>query len=134
MDDCNLEFIAWLAKYGRSRCDAIMRQHLRARLDVKDRPERIRVPLGARSVMYAKQNGKCGICGLEMDGRNVSRLDVDHINPNLTGTAFTSRNNLQLTHPTCNRSKGALSVADQAKRYGRTMTDILGGPDDTSDV
>jgi hypothetical protein len=53
------------------------------------------------------------------------KLDVDHVDPNANWQTFNSRQNLQLTHAACNRSKGAASVPEQAKRYGRTMTDIL---------
>ena len=127
------EFNAWLSRYGRSTCDGIMREHLRKRLDVTDRPARIRVSASARRDMYARQSGKCGICGKEMEGGNLSRLDVDHINPELTGPAFNHRSNMTLCHASCNRSKGAASVADQAKRYGRTMNDILRSADEQPD-
>lgn len=128
MQTCKEWFTEGLKLYGYSAVENEIKAWKRRRVP-EDRPERIRVPIGARSVMYAKQNGLCGICGQLMDGKNVSRLDVDHIDPMKTGTAFNHRSNLQLTHPGCNRSKGAASVPEQAKRYGRTMTDILAEAD-----
>jgi len=118
------EFNEWLSRYGRSTCDGIMREHFRKRIP-DDRPARIKVSASARRDMYARQSGKCGICGQPMDGGNVSRLDVDHINPELTGPAFNHRSNLRLTHSQCNKSKGALSLPEQSKRYGKTVAEIL---------
>jgi 5-methylcytosine-specific restriction endonuclease McrA len=118
------EFNAWLERYGRSTCDDIIRKHLRKRVEgVADRPARIKVSLSVRRDMYAKQSGLCGICQQPMDGKNLTRLDVDHIDPSRPD--FNSRQNLQLTHASCNRSKGGASVPEQAKRYGRTALDIV---------
>ncbi len=125
------DFNAWLEKYGRSQCDAIMRKHLRKRLENTDRPARVKVSLNARRHMYVKQSGKCSICGEPMDG-NIQSLHVDHVDPNAKD--FNGRANLRLAHPSCNMSKGGASVPEQAKRYGRTMTDILGGADAENDI
>lgn len=136
------DFNAWLEKYGRSTCDAIMRKHLRKRLQVdgEKRPEREKLSDTQREKMYLRQHGRCGICRRPMDFAdlntrdNTKRLEVDHINVNLEGEAYTHRRNLQIAHKKCNAEKNAMSVPEQAKRYGRTMTDILGGADAENDI
>ncbi len=118
------EFKAWLSRYGRSTCDRIMREHLRKRLEgAENRPPRIKVSLTERKNMFVRQSGICPICGKIMHGGALRNLDVDHVDPN--SPDFNSKKNFQLTHSGCNRSKGALSVADQAKRYGKTVVDIV---------
>lgn len=134
MESCEMDFMAWLAKYGRSSCERVMKNWNRKRLDVVGRTERKRYPWSEYKRIYEQQRGVCPICNLPMAFIR-GQIDMDHRNPNLTGEEFEARSNRAVTHSSCNRSKGALSVAQQTKRYGRTMTDILsGGSDDTSEV
>lgn len=74
---------------------------------------------------YDRQGGICAICGLEM-ARDRRKVAGDHINPNLTEEeGLNSPKNCQAVHKKCNEQKGAMSVPEQAKHYGRTMTDII---------
>lgn len=51
--------------------------------------------------LYEEQNGKCAICGGQLD----SEYHVDHKIPFSKGGG-NERSNLQLAHPKCNQSKG----------------------------
>jgi 5-methylcytosine-specific restriction endonuclease McrA len=55
-----------------------------------------------RSKLYERDNGMCGICGQLVDYWD---MDIDHIVPKSLGGAD-HWDNLQITHPKCNRSKG----------------------------
>jgi len=128
MQTCKEWFTEGLKRFGYSAVGAEVKAWKSKRLENADRPARIKVSLNARRHMYVKQSGKCGICGEPMDG-NIQRLDVDHIDAN--AAEFNARTNLHLTHPSCNRSKGAKSLAEVAKGNGRTVTQMLGGVDDS---
>lgn len=123
---CEVEFKRWLARYGRSRCDAIMRVHFKKRIEPTDRPDRVRLSAAQRRAMYASQKGFCSICREHMM-EDLRVLDVDHVDPNLTGKDFNARKNLALAHPGCNRQKSSKSIPAQAKWQARTMSDILAG-------
>lgn len=123
-DPCRTDFDKWLSVYGRSRCNRVMREHLHKRLDVADRPERKRFPWGEYKRLYEQQRGRCGICKQTL-ALIRGLVEMDHINPNLTGEAFNARSNRQVVCVGCNRSKGALSIPAQAKRYGKPMAELL---------
>jgi len=125
METCKEWFDEGLKQYGYSQVEGVVKSWTRKRLEVEDRPARVKVSPGVRRDMYAKQSGICPLCGDGMDGRNLFKLDVDHINPNLFGSAFNARANMHLCHPSCNRAKGAKSLAEVAKGNGRTVTDML---------
>ena len=81
-----------MAKYGRSECNRIMRTHLKKRLEVTGRPERKRFPWGEYKRMYDQQRGRCPICKQTM-ALIRGLVEMDHVNPNLTGDAFNARDN-----------------------------------------
>jgi hypothetical protein len=72
---------------------------------------------------YNRQNGVCPLCRQDMVLKR-GQIEGDHINPNLED-ALNAPTNCQAVHAKCNRSKGGMSVADQAKHYGRTMKEII---------
>ena len=122
--NCIAELRALREKYGYSAFDIAVKHLNRERLQVKDRPERVRLSPAKRNKLFLKFGGRCHICHELIDPR--SSWDVDHIDPNLSGTDFNAERNLVPTHASCNRGKGALSVMAQAKRYGTTAVEILG--------
>ena len=79
--------------------------------------------------MYFRQKGRCAWCKGPIDVtqiHNTQLIEVDHINVNLTGTAYNHPRNKQLLHAhPCNAEKSAMSLQDQAKHLGRTVTEIL---------
>jgi 5-methylcytosine-specific restriction endonuclease McrA len=129
MESCELDFMTWLAKYGRSSCERVMKNWNRKRLDVVGRPARVKFPWSEYKRMYERQGGLCPLCQ-EIMPLIRGKIEMDHINPNLTGEEFNAKANRQVVCSGCNREKGALSVADQTKRYGRTMTQILITPEE----
>ncbi|WP_019531286.1 HNH endonuclease [Dasania marina] len=52
--------------------------------------------------LHAEQQGVCPLCGNKL---TLDQFDVDHIIPWHWGGG-NERSNLQITHPSCNRSKG----------------------------
>jgi 5-methylcytosine-specific restriction endonuclease McrA len=56
-----------------------------------------------RKVVYERDGGVCGVCGLSVAKREMS---LDHIRPLSKGGEHSYRN-IQLTHGRCNSSKGA---------------------------
>ena len=61
--------------------------------------------------IYAKCNGRCGICGSPV---NFDDMTVDHIIP-LSRGGTNAMDNLRLACRTCNRSKGNLSDEEFCK-------------------
>jgi len=76
---------------------------------------------------YKRQKGICPWCKQPM-ALIKGQLAMDHIDPNRQD--FNDDSNLQVNHPRCNRSKGSMSVADQAKRNGTTYREILSGDEE----
>ncbi len=122
LKDCISELKALRVKYGTSIYDHSVKAINRERLQVSDRPARIRLSPAKRKHLYFQQGGKCNVCGQLVEPDN---FDIDHKNPNLTGEAFNAWPNLAIAHPSCNRSKGADSIPEQAKKLGETMVDRL---------
>ena len=60
-----------------------------------------------RSVVYARDGGRCQLCG--WGPVDPARFDLDHVLPVSKGGVH-SYANIQLTHPWCNDSKGAKNV------------------------
>jgi len=60
--------------------------------------------------LYVKQNGICPLCKRPI---KLDKYDVDHIIP-LRWGGGNEKANLQITHPSCNRSKGA-NIKDISK-------------------
>lgn len=57
-----------------------------------------------RHDLYDEQGGRCAICGRNLGGWVLPHANLDHIIPLVQGGANTV-DNLQLTHPRCNRLK-----------------------------
>ena len=126
LNECQAVFDAWIKEFPRSDCDFVMKRHNRRRLETQDgtRPPRDKTPIGQREKMYMRQRGICPWCKGDMD-LDPHTWDVDHTNPNLTGSAYNHRSNKTLMHKKCNEEKNAMSLEDQAKHLGRTVTEIL---------
>jgi hypothetical protein len=56
-----------------------------------------------RSLLYARDDGRCQLCGLSVD---FFEIQVDHVVPRSQG-GRTEWTNLQVAHPLCNQRKGA---------------------------
>lgn len=128
-------FNAFVEAAGRSNAEHIISAWKRKRLQIGDaaRPERDDISPAERARMYKRQNGVCGICRKPMEYALLKertpgkRLEVDHINPHLSGEDYTAKRNLQLAHGKCNREKAAQTLNEQSKHYSRTVADILTG-------
>ena len=55
-----------------------------------------------RSIIYLRDSGTCGLCGKFV---TLRKYDTDHVLPWSKG-GKTTLNNGQVTHQSCNRSKG----------------------------
>jgi hypothetical protein len=53
------------------------------------------------------------------------KIEIDHLDPH--DPDFNRGENLRVTHATCNREKGANTIAQEAKATGRTMMEIIEG-------
>jgi 5-methylcytosine-specific restriction endonuclease McrA len=65
-----------------------------------------------RSLMYERDNGRCGLCGKKVEYMD---MDVDHVVPASKGGANVW-SNLQISHIRCNRSKGNRVTLSPAAR------------------
>ena len=119
---CLDELILLRGKYGTSQFDHAVKSLMRQRLDAPGRPKRIHVSLNARWKMYRRQKGICPLCNTEM-APDEKLWDVDHIEPDSPN--YNGKDNLWLTHASCNRSKGAKSLIEMAKETGATINEIL---------
>lgn len=73
-----------------------------------------------RRTLFDEQEGVCAICGRNLGGILMPHSDLDHIIPKDQGGANTIEN-LQLTHPKCNRRKsGKREVGIFGKRGVKT--------------
>jgi 5-methylcytosine-specific restriction endonuclease McrA len=130
VDPCESELELWYGKWGMSRCDLAIKKRNRRRVD-RENPKLRRKRSWAEHVrLYKKQRGICGICGSEMVLIR-GEVEIDHKNPSLPPDEFEHERNLQLAHIYCNRHKGAMSLADQAKHYGKTVAEIIGNEGET---
>ena len=116
--------------YAKKRLDPEFRAAAVARVRrwVQDNPERAKenrnevcrrrrarklgVTIGAidRHTIVAAANGLCGICGESLEGR----YEFDHIIPLARGGGHT-QDNLQLSHPRCNRRKNRMLPEEYAE-------------------
>ena len=53
------------------------------------------------TALISRDGHRCGLCEEVLDGP----IDIDHVKPRRHGGHLTDLDNLQLTHPRCNRSK-----------------------------
>jgi 5-methylcytosine-specific restriction endonuclease McrA len=115
-------YLAWRAEFGTSVCDSIVKGENRRRLEGSGREKRKRVSHAKMVKMFFQQHGKCALCGDQLP-TDFKGVEVDHVDPNRED--FNAPGNLQLACSGCNREKGAKSIMEQAKFYGRPVTSIL---------
>lgn len=126
---CRQAYQSWRTTFGTSLCDHVLRAENRRRVDREKPKVRKRRSWGEYTRLYKRQKGLCGICKSEMVLIR-GRVEIDHKNPNLPPDEFEHERNLQLAHDYCNRHKGAMSIAEQAKGSGQTYREILGPEDE----
>lgn len=119
------ELRAIRTRVGYSIFDEAVRSLNRERLDAPRTQKRKSFAWSMVAKLYERQKGICPVCTQPMRLLKSARAEneVDHINP--MAPDFNNPRNLQLLHKSCNRSKSALSVMEQAKRYGITAAEIL---------
>ena len=123
VDDCFDELQALRRKWGTSIFDAADLKLRRMRIE-PGRVKRKRFSNATYSRLYKRQGGLCAECSdpmLFIKGK----MDIDHKDPNLQGDDFNRETNLRLTHPKCNREKGAKSIYEQALSHGETVAETL---------
>jgi 5-methylcytosine-specific restriction protein A len=75
------------------------------------RPNRVPLPPRIKRLVLARDGHVCGICGREIQANES--LDIDHIVPVARGGGD-ELDNLQPSHASCNRSKGARILVEAA--------------------
>ena len=125
--DCVAILKQFRADWGYDRFDSAIRIINRERLQLGKNPRDGRQRFKAHDYkkLYRKQNGICPLCNLAMvmPAHFPGPLEIDHLNPNRED--FNDPSNLQLTHESCNRKKGAKSLQQQSKSNGRTFVHIM---------
>jgi hypothetical protein len=109
--------------YGFSEYDRAVQEIKNRRLAIIGREKRKHFPLKKYQMLFGRQNGNCGICRLDLGVAGPPNV-IDHKDSNRI-KGFNSDANLQLVHPDCNAEKAAKSIPQQAKHYGKTMTELL---------
>ena len=84
-----------------------------------DRPKRKPLSPSKKNALYAKQQGKCASCG---ESYPLSQMTDDHWNVNATD--YNNIKNRRLVCRSCNSTKNANSVMEEAKRLNRTAQDL----------
>lgn len=120
---CFDEYIAWREKHGWGKCDRVIKFHNHQRLENAGREKRKQIPDKRKRELFMQQEGRCAICGNPM-AFNLRESEADHIDPNRQD--LNAKSNWQMVHKDCNRQKGAASVMEQTKKYGKTAIEILG--------
>lgn len=74
---------------------------------IRDMPHHRRKKVAAALIteMLDAQNGLCPICDQPIERSTLGAFHVDHVIPFTWGGGY-ERDNLQVTHPSCNMSKG----------------------------
>lgn len=85
--------------------------HLARGRDIKKRPHRERIPQYLRLAAIERDGFVCQLCGGDVD--SYEQIDIDHKVPVARGGA-TTIDNLQVSHSSCNRRKGANPWPDPA--------------------
>lgn len=87
------------AKYRALRDDEARKEYKREWIA----NDRMQKKLSTSEVLWARDSGRCGICGGPIADRNDD-FEIDHIKPVVLGGGHSMRNK-QLAHKVCNRSK-----------------------------
>lgn len=77
--------------------------HLARGRDMVESPSRPSLSAATRQAVIERDGLQCGLCGGGID--SVQGVDIDHIVP-LSRGGGSDPGNLQVTHSSCNRSKG----------------------------
>lgn len=99
-------------KASRRRVEATPKARADHAENVRRRRARLAGVLSERidtAVLRARSDGRCGICGELL----IGPVEVDHVIPIAQGGTHTY-DNVQLTHPICNRRKGAQLMEEVA--------------------
>ncbi len=110
------------SEYGYGAWDYESRSMARERLQITDRPKRIKFSPSVYRRLFDAQEGICPECQSHLDVP-AKKNEIDHKNPN--EERFNEFFNLQLLHKSCNREKGAMSIQEQSKASGRPMTELV---------
>lgn len=111
-------------KYGTSTFNFAVKKLNRERLESgKDRPKRVKFAWSMYKRLYEKQRGICPRCRKTMVLLR-GEVEIDHIEPN-AGEGFNDQRNLRVLHASCNHSKGANTIYEEAKKLNRTITEML---------
>jgi hypothetical protein len=113
-----------LVSLGKSEFWHLIKKLRARKLDVADRSKQKAYKWSEYTLLYHHQRGICGICGHDMPLIR-RKIEMDHKNVNLTGDEYEARSNRQVVHMKCNREKAAKSIPEQAKFYGRPMTELV---------
>ena len=94
---------------------------------IRDMPHhcRKRVASSLISEMLEAQGGACPICKQAIDQSVLGAFHVDHIIPFTRGGGY-EHDNLQVTHPTCNMSKGSDAELEDLVPYLERKATELG--------
>lgn len=123
MQTCKEWFTEGLKTYGYSAVESEIKAWKRRRVP-EGRPKQDQFKWGEYVRLYRQERGVCPLCGEDMP-LIKGKIEMDHINSQLTGEAYNARQNRQVVCKPCNAEKNATTVPGMAKRTGRTMTDIV---------
>jgi len=120
--DCLQERRRIREKYGTSVDDECTRILHRERLAAdRDKRKRFKWPNDYKR-LYERQKGVCPRCNQPMVFIQ-GEIHIDHFDAGRED--FNADTNLRVLHRTCNESKGANSIIDEAKRKGITVKELL---------
>jgi 5-methylcytosine-specific restriction endonuclease McrA len=75
--------------------------------------------------MLENQSGVCPLCNSAIEQSTLGAFHVDHVIPFIRGGGY-EPDNLQITHPSCNKSKGAGVMLEDLIPYLERKADYLG--------
>ena len=128
LQSCREWFKEGITRFGVSNVDYVVKENNRRRVE-RDNPKlRKSYRWSEYKRLYQRDHGICGICGREM-ALIRGTIHMDHKNPDLPVDSFEAEWNRQVVHKACNLHKGPMSIAKQAKEYGRTYVQLTGESD-----
>ena len=111
-------------RIGYSGFDSIVKRMMRERVN-SEREKRKRFPPREYQRLYDAQRGICPLCPDPLF-IPAKRNEIDHKDPNRSD--LNHHSNLQLAHPSCNRSKSSKSILERSKETGETFTSLIRTP------
>lgn len=136
MHPCEAKLRKVMEEEGRSNFFHYVKKISRERLRVadEDRPRERKYKAAEYKRLYYSQRGICPWCrdAMVLPKHFPGGLEMDHIDPNLTGEAFDAPWNRQVLHGkggtrNCNAEKNAKNLDEQSKATGRTVVDLISG-------